>query len=196
MGTRDLSTLEYIVLGACSLAPQSGYSIISSFEDGSYSWSASPGSVYPMLKRLEKQGFISGHLEMEYETRPKKVYSLTEEGGAILDEWLMGTPDMRPFWEQREIAQLRFQYMEKRLSYEQIMQWLKNYLDSVHYASQVEEVYTKPIQQAMADDTSSYSLHSQLLMEGYIMEINTLRTWLELVKTRLQLAHSQKESSD
>ena len=195
MGTRDLSTLEYIVLGACSLAPQSGYSITSSFEDGSYSWSASPGSVYPMLKRLEKQGFISGNLEMEYETRPKKVYSLTEEGGAILDEWLMATPDMRPFWEQREIAQLRFQYMEKRLSHEQTMKWLKNYLDAVNYASKVEEVYTKPIQQAMADDTSAYSLHSQLLMEGYIMEINTLRTWLELVKTRLQLAQSSKESS-
>lgn len=194
MGRRDRSTLEYIVLGTCSLAPQSGYSITSSFEDGSYSWSASPGSVYPMLKRLEKQGFISGELEMAYETRPKKVYSLTEEGGAILDEWLIATPDMRPFWEQREIAQLRFQFMEKRLSHEQIMKWVKNYLDAVHYASQVEEVYTKPIQQVMADDATTYSLHSQLLMEGYIMEMNTLRTWLELVKSRLQVARSQTDS--
>lgn len=191
MGSRDLSTLEYIVLGACSLAPQSGYSITTSFEDGSYSWSASPGSVYPMLKRLEKQGYISGELEMEYETRPKKVYRLTEDGGAILDDWLMATPDMRPFWEQREIAQLRFQYMEKRLSKEQIMRWLNNYLDAVHYASQVENVYTKPICEAMEADASSYSLHSQLLMEGYIMEINNLRTWLELVKTRLTMAYAQ-----
>jgi DNA-binding PadR family transcriptional regulator len=145
-----------------------------------------------MLKRLEKQGFISGQLEMEYETRPKKVYSLTQQGGKILDEWLMATPDMRPFWEQREIAQLRFQYMEKRLSYEQIMKWIKNYLDAVTYASQVEEVYIKPIQKVMEEDATTYSLHSQLLMESYIMEINTLRTWLELARTRLQVAHAQQ----
>jgi len=193
MSSRDLSTLEYIVLGACSLEPQSGYSITTSFEDGSYSWSASPGSVYPMLKRLEKQGLISGELEMEYETRPKKVYSLTEKGGQMLDEWLMATPDMRPFWEQREIAQLRFQFMEKRLSTKQILSWVKNYLDAVNYASQVEEVYTKPIQRVMEEDAATYSLHSQLLMEGYIMEINTLRTWLELVRTRLQLNRARED---
>jgi DNA-binding PadR family transcriptional regulator len=185
MAKRDLSNLEYIVLGLCSLAPQSGYDISTGFEDGSISWSASPGSVYPMLKRLEGQGLIVGDLEMEYETRPKKVYSLTEEGGKALDEWLNTIPKMRPFYEQREIAQLRFQFMEKRLSKEQIITWINGYIDAVHYASQVSEVYTKPIQKIMEENSETYSLHTQLLMEAYIMEINTVRTWLELVKQRI-----------
>jgi DNA-binding PadR family transcriptional regulator len=51
---RELTTLEYIVLGLISLQPQSGYDVVSYFESGAYSWSASPGSIYPMLKRLEK----------------------------------------------------------------------------------------------------------------------------------------------
>ena len=92
MAKRDLTALEYIVLGLVSLQPQSGYSITSFFEDGSYSWSASPGSIYPMLKRLEDGGMILGELEMEYETRPRKVYTLTESGGKRLDEWLTDTP--------------------------------------------------------------------------------------------------------
>lgn len=187
MAKRDLTNLEYIVLGLCSLAPQSGYDISTGFEDGSISWSASPGSVYPMLKRLEGQGLIVGDLEMEYETRPKKVYTLTEEGGKALDEWLNTIPKMRPFYEQREIAQLRFQFMEKRLSKEQIITWINGYIDAVHYASQVTEVYTKPIQKIMEENAESYSLHTQLLMEAYIMEINTVRTWLELVKQRIMM---------
>lgn len=191
MAKRELTTLEYIVLGLVSLEPQSGYSISSFFEDGSYSWSASPGSIYPMLKRLEKQSVIVGELEMEYETRPRKVYTLTDRGGELLDEWLRAVPDMRPFYEQREVAQLRFQFMERRLPREDILKWVDGYLDAARYASSVEKVYTEPIKQAMEDDATTFSLHSQLLMDGYLMEINTLRTWLEIVKTRLQLAYSQ-----
>ncbi len=187
---RELTTLEYIVLGLVSLQPQSGYSIGSFFESSTYSWSASPGSIYPMLKRLDKQGVISGTLEMTHETRPRKMYTLTDKGGLLLDEWLREVPKMRPFYEQREVAQLRFQFMERRLPVNDVLRWINDYLDAVQYASSVVHVYHEPIQQIMEEDESTYSLHSQLLMEGYIMEINTLRTWLELARTRLLLAQS------
>lgn len=185
MSKRELTTLEYVVLGLVSLAPQSGYSIVSFFEDGSYSWSASPGSIYPILKRLESNGMLDSELEMEYETRPRKVYALTEEGAAALDEWLREIPKMRPFYQEREIALLRFQFMERRLPSQDILKWLEGYLDAVRYASSVQQVYTEPIKKAMADDPKTNSVHVHLLMENYIMEINTLRTWLELAHTRL-----------
>jgi hypothetical protein len=89
---------------------------------------------------------------------------------------------------------LRFQFMERRLTHEQIMRWLNAFHDAVRYASQVEKIYIDPINKAMEDDPSTFSLHSQLLMEAYIMEINTLRTWLELVRTRLQVAFAQKKN--
>lgn len=194
MPKRELTTLEYVVLGLLSLEPQSGYSISSFFDDGAYSWSASPGSIYPMLKRLEKADVITGKLEMEYETRPRKVYTLTEQGGELLDDWLQEIPKMRPFYQEREVAQLRFQFMERRLSQDAIMKWVGGYIDAVRYASSVEQVYTEPIRKAMSEDASTYSLHSELLMQSYIMEINALRTWLELVQTRLQLAHAQRST--
>lgn len=195
MAKRELTTLEYVVLGLVSLAPQSGYSITSFFEDGSYSWSASPGSIYPMLKRLEAQAVVVGDLEMEYETRPRKIYTLTELGAKLLDDWLQEVPKMRPFYQELEVAQLRFQFMEKRLSKATILKWLKHYLDAVHYASSVERIYTQPIRQAMEENSANYSLHSQLLMESYLMQINTLRTWLELVYARLQVSYSQEQKS-
>jgi len=78
---RELTTLEYVVLGLISLHPQSGYSIINYFSPrGVYSWNASPGTIYPILKRLEKQGIIDGKLELEPMTRQRKTYTLSKSG--------------------------------------------------------------------------------------------------------------------
>lgn len=184
---RELTTLEYIVLGLISIEPQSGYSIVSYFDEDSYnSWSASPGSVYPMLKRLEKQRMINGELEVVHETRPRKMYTLTEEGIKSLDQWLKDVPKMRPFYEQRELAMLRFQFMEKRLPKIIILKWLQNYLDAINYATHGSAFYQTQINQAM-ERHGQVSIHAQLLMEGYMMELNTLRTWLEMAKNRLSL---------
>ena len=185
---RDLTTLEYIVLGMISLQPQSGYDIVSSFDDDAYSWSASPGSIYPMLKRLEKQDLIIGDLEIEYETRPRKVYTLTDAGATILDDWLRVAPKMRPYYEQREINLLRFQFMEKRLTKEEVLGWLSNYLDSVNYAGTGTEFYQSEIRKAM-EEHGAVSPHTQLLMEAYVMELNALRTWIEMAIQRIQFAN-------
>lgn len=192
--TRELTTLEYIVLGLISLEPQSGYSIVSYFDEDSYnSWSASPGSVYPMLKRLEKQGIIDGELEVEHETRPRTVYTLTADGAMALDVWLKEVPKMRPFYEQREEATLRFQFMEKRLPQAEVLQWLQNYLDAINYATTGSTFYQNEINKAM-EEHGQISVHAQLLMEGYMMELNTVRTWLEMARTRLiLLAHQTGE---
>ena len=185
--TRELTTLEYIVMGLISIEPQSGYSIVSYFDEDSYnSWSASPGSVYPMLKRLEKQGAIVGELDVEHETRPRKMYTLTESGEAALDAWIQDVPKTRPFYEQRELAMLRFQFMEKRLSREQVMAWLNAYLDAIHYATSGTRFYQDGINKAM-QERGQVSIHSQLLMECYMLELNSLRTWLEMAINRLTL---------
>lgn len=189
MAERELTTLEYIVLGTISITPQSGYSIVNLFDDEAYSWSASPGSVYPMLKRLEKQGLIESTLEMEHETRPRKMYHLTEAGGKLLDVWLHEVPSMRPFYQQTEIALLRFQFMEHRLSKQDIIKWLDSYIDAITYSDYATKLYQQGIIAAMEE--GHFSLHAQLLMEGHIMELNRLRTWLELARGRISITAYQ-----
>src|SRR5690348_11004367 len=102
---RELAALEYVVLGLISIQPQSGYDIISYLSPvGVYSWSASPGSIYPIHKRLEAQNIIVGTVESEHEMRPRKTYTLSSSGGKLLDEWLREVPQMLPLYEQRELA--------------------------------------------------------------------------------------------
>ncbi len=45
---------------------------------------------------------------MEYETRPRKVYRLTQLGEGLLDAWLRLVPRMRPYYQEREIAMWRY----------------------------------------------------------------------------------------
>ena len=86
--SRELTTLEYTILGLLGMQPQTGYTILSTFESGAYRWSASAGSIYPVLKRLEKQGIVTSKLEVVHEARPRKVYTLLPAGEQLLDDWL------------------------------------------------------------------------------------------------------------
>ena len=45
----------------------------------SCSWRPSPGTVYPLLQRLEQEGLARSHWETA-NGRPRRVYALTEEG--------------------------------------------------------------------------------------------------------------------
>jgi len=183
---RDLTSLEYIVLGLISIEPQSGYSIVTFFDGNVSSWSASPGSIYPMLKRLEKQSIIAGELEMTHETRPRKVYTLTQLGEDLLDEWLQQPPNMQPFYQERELAMWRFQFMERRLPLKEVIQWLKDYLATVKMTDGQWEIYHDGVMSALEDEGVG-SVYRQLVLESSLMGINSMRTWLEMAISRLTM---------
>lgn len=181
---RGLTPLEYLVLGLISVEPQSGYSIVTFFDGGVSSWSASPGSIYPMLKRLEKQDIINGALEMEYETRPRKVYTLTPLGETLLDDWLRQQPKMRPFYQERELAMWRFQFMERRLPLKEVIQWLTDYLSVLNLTDAHQDVYHAGVMDALEADEVG-NVYRQLVLESSFMEINSMRTWLQMSISRL-----------
>jgi DNA-binding PadR family transcriptional regulator len=191
---RDLTLLEYVVLGLISVQPQTGYSIINFFSpQGVYSWSASPGSIYPILKRLEQQDIIRGELLMEHETRTRKLYRLSPLGEQLLDAWLRVVPSVLPLYEQREIAMWRFQFMEGRLNKRDIIQWIDEYLDNIRIHDAGRRFWAEGTLAALAESGQS-SLHRQLILEAGMMEVNSLRTWLEMVRARmLAMAHQTGE---
>jgi PadR family transcriptional regulator, regulatory protein PadR len=68
--------------------PQYGYSLIQVLEEKGFS--VDPGTLYPLLRRLEKQGLLESSWDTN-ESRPRKYYHLSAEGriiyGALCDEW-------------------------------------------------------------------------------------------------------------
>ena len=86
MGT---TSLRSNVLGLLAQEPMSGYDITRLFKD--MSWlvgSPSPGSLYPILRSLHKQGLVSVRIEARPDRPARKIYSLTRLGRQELETQL------------------------------------------------------------------------------------------------------------
>jgi DNA-binding PadR family transcriptional regulator len=69
--------LGFLVLKMLSEKPMSGMEIIEEIETQTGSWKPSPGSIYPLLARLEKKGFTK---ELPKDEMGSKRYVFTGEG--------------------------------------------------------------------------------------------------------------------
>ncbi|KQT82790.1 PadR family transcriptional regulator [Aurantimonas sp. Leaf443] len=77
----DYGELRLLLLAMLAEAPRHGYELIKVIEErfaGSYT--PSPGVIYPTLSWLEDMGYAS----VEAEAGNRKLYRVTEEGGAFL----------------------------------------------------------------------------------------------------------------
>lgn len=80
-------TITLAVLSQLS-EPQYGYSLVAML--GEKGISVVPGTLYPLLRRLEKQGLLDSKWDTN-EARPRKYYLLSKTGKEVFDllviEW-------------------------------------------------------------------------------------------------------------
>lgn len=62
--------------------PQYGYSLIQRL--GAQGLAIEEGTLYPLLRRLEKQGLLVSEWEVGGEARPRKYYRISERGREVL----------------------------------------------------------------------------------------------------------------
>ena len=70
-----------LVLSILASGNKYGYEILKELKhlsDGDLQWSG--GMIYPLLHRLERDGFVESHWEVTDEARPRKYYRLTNQG--------------------------------------------------------------------------------------------------------------------
>ena len=74
--------LKFAILALIEDRPMHGYEVMQVLEkESAGSYKASPGSVYPTLQLLEDLGYLEAR-----DSAGRKVYSITDEGRAYLDE--------------------------------------------------------------------------------------------------------------
>lgn len=112
MSDLDLSSLRLAILCLILNAPRSGYQLKKEFEETPMGhFSASPGAIYPALKSMEKEGWISGEVENPDSMRPARILSLTEEGLAFLREYFLQPVDVQDVVYRMDQLMLRFAFM-------------------------------------------------------------------------------------
>jgi len=82
--------LELCVLSILDKKDCYGYELVS---DISENIAISEGTIYPLLRRLKKDGFVTTYLQESQEGPPRKYYKLTDEGKKAREdlktEWFM-----------------------------------------------------------------------------------------------------------
>jgi DNA-binding PadR family transcriptional regulator len=92
-----ITELEGVVLGILrSLQPCTAYAVRRQIQASpSTHWSASAGSIYPLLGRLEGAGLVEA-LSDAVDGRGRRLMTLTRKGNAALRRWILeaGEPDI------------------------------------------------------------------------------------------------------
>jgi len=81
--------LELCTLALLAKKNRYGYELVSEI---SKNISISEGTIYPLLRRLKNDGYVTTYLEESKEGAPRKYYQLTENGKKmgkeLKEEWL------------------------------------------------------------------------------------------------------------
>lgn len=81
---------KYAILGILSFGPMSGYDIKKFYEQSVASfWSESYGQIYPILKRLAKEGLATKSIQKQEGKPDRHIYAITEKGRDELQYWLV-----------------------------------------------------------------------------------------------------------
>jgi DNA-binding PadR family transcriptional regulator len=90
----ELNATGKVILGMLAARPRSGYEIKRLVDDSArFFWAASYGQIYPELKRLEKEGLVTG-TDSARGGRPRTVYKLTARGRRAAREWIERPPEV------------------------------------------------------------------------------------------------------
>ena len=88
--------LEFCILNAIRGTSFYGYDIVRILRDID-GLVISEGTIYPILSRLKKEGFVQTTIKESSEGPPRKYYKLTEKGQEILDR-------MNSYWKTINIG--------------------------------------------------------------------------------------------
>lgn len=103
--SRPLNNTAVLVLGMVAAGERNGYEIQHTVERSTrHFWTASPGGIYPELKRLESAGLLRATDDPRGAAR-RLSYELTPIGGAALRDWL--ADDREALFEMRHEDLLR-----------------------------------------------------------------------------------------
>jgi DNA-binding PadR family transcriptional regulator len=148
-----LSTLSLAILGLVCRQPMSGYDLRKLFATTPmWHFSASPGAIYPALKRLEQDGLLKGTVERKRTLRPRQVFALTKRGAEALARELR-RPVTRDdvIWRMDQVM-LRFAFVGYVLGREATLALLKQFI------AQTEEylAWLREQLKLMPDERPSY----------------------------------------
>jgi DNA-binding PadR family transcriptional regulator len=185
-----LTTLEYALLGLLDRQPSSGYDVARLFANTPLAhFSSSPGAIYPALRRLDRAGLVVSRLDGATETRPRRVYTLTQSGRTALAAWLRQPVTRQELVRDGRAPILRFSLAEGHLSRAELLDYLESFRREA--AAYLEEL--GPCRAEMANSTP----HQRLALDHGIRAYEGQLAWIaDAIRTLEQALVSASEPEE
>ena len=126
MARRSSSSME-VLLGLLAIEPMSGYDLGQTIRVSvGHFWNESYGQIYPNLKKLAAEGFVTAKTERQKGKPDRRIYSITETGIERLVKWLAVAP-------QPEIPRNEFLlklFFGERIPTEILIGWVERMIES------------------------------------------------------------------
>lgn len=88
-GSKPQRYVQPSLLMALSEGPSYGYQLIQMIgEYGFLQGDAPPGMIYRHLRQMDEEGLVTSTWDAEGDGPAKRVYSITPEGGEVLEAWI------------------------------------------------------------------------------------------------------------
>jgi PadR family transcriptional regulator, regulatory protein AphA len=82
-----------VLLGLLAIEPMSGYDLgLAIRQSVGHFWNESDGQIYPNLRKLANEGFVSCKAERQKGRPERRIYSIKEKGRERLKKWLAVPP--------------------------------------------------------------------------------------------------------
>ena len=173
------------MLGLIAQAPISGYDLCKVFETtpmGHYS--ASPGSIYPALKRLDKRGLVAGRVEKGSTLRPRRLFELTSDGHEELVRWVSQPVTRRDIvWAEDDVL-LRFGFMDALVSRDVVVRFLDEVVRQCSAELDSLQAHHRKMRTAVSGDEAPST--GRLALGYGIASYRTLRRWAKQARDELR----------
>lgn len=182
MGTTGLySELEYLILAMVGEGISSGYAMrkeMSKIRGGR--WSAESGSVYRVLRRLERDGLIVETRRVGIPNRERTEYELSVQGETLLHSWLCFPPDRSEVAYLIDPLRARCQYLG-RLKVSEQVRVVKSWL-------QESKLFILDLQRDMAANVDD-DFFARASRENLLMLAEARHEWLKRLLGSIRAAH-------
>ena len=170
------TVLDFAILGLLRSTPLTGYRIRKLFEETALgNYSSSPGTIYPALKRLEKN-------ELVVKTIPKgsakSQFQITSRGMSVLKDWLLKSIEKKEVEKNTDELLLKFAFMESLINKKQIIDFLISFRNLL-------KVYIKELQVFYEMESANMPLHGRLAFQHGIDSNKVTLTWCKKALSQL-----------
>ncbi|HEY0755057.1 MAG TPA: PadR family transcriptional regulator [Ktedonobacteraceae bacterium] len=163
---------EYAILGLLEEQPMHGYELFQHFQSKVLGQIVhiEMSQLYAFLKKLERLKLIEAELETQGVRPPRKIYQPTQEGRALLHQWLT-TPVERPR-DIRILFLIKLYFVQRRLP-DQLPVLIEQEIAACeHFLASLEGLRHGPV--SIRDE----AMFGQVVLNSRIYQTRALLDWL------------------